>query len=170
MANLNYTVGNWTVVSNEVDTISVPKNLATPDIDWAHDYSVAAQAAGRTELLNISGTTLDPVEKVRITQIKVDNIFHGLDVPDASKLLTRKGSGVILESIFFLEATNGVSGESLVIPYRIQTRHETIPATFITKSAVDWAQARHFGQMLKTGLVDSSLILAAFRGDTDPTK
>lgn len=170
MANLSYTVGNWSIVSREVDTITVPKSMSVTDLDYAHDYSVAASSAGRSELLNISGSSLEPVERFRYTDITVDNIFHGIDVPDSARLCPKKGRGVLVETIFFLEATNGVSGETLMFPLRFQTKVESITHNVVAKPAIDWALARHIGACLQTGSTDGSLLLAAFRGDTDPTK
>jgi hypothetical protein len=170
MANLNYTVGNWTIVSKEVDTISTAKNLAVPDLDYAHDYSVASQAAGRTELLNTSGTGLEPVEKFAYTLGSVDNIFHGLDVPDSAKSCPKKGKAAIVGATFFLEATNSVSGETWSFPLRIQVKVESITHNVVAKQALDWAIARAVAALLQTGSTDASLVLAMFRGDTDPTK
>jgi hypothetical protein len=170
MANLNYVVGNWTVVSKEVDTISTAKPLTVVDIDYAHDYSVASQTAGRTDLLNTSGTSLDPVERFVYQNVSVDNIFHGMPVPDSAKNCPKKGRGVIIEHMFLLEATNSVSGETLVFPLRLRTQCETITLNVVTKAALDWALPRHIGGILETGSTDSTLIMDAFRGDTDPTK
>lgn len=168
--SLNYTVGNWTIVSNEVDTISAPKSLAIPDLDFAHDFSVVTDSASEARLLNTSGTALEPVEKLRYAKEKVNDIYRTVDTLKANQLPSPVGARVLAESTEILSATNSVSGQELNIPIRVWTVVESSTHNTITGQALLWALARHFAAMFGTGEVNSNMLVRLFRGDLDPTK
>lgn len=170
MSNLNYTVGDWTVASHEVDTISTPKTVAIPDLDFAHDFSVSAETAKGTTLLNTSGTSLNPVEQLRYFRNPVNDVYRQTQIPAAMQLPIKSGANVSAESLFVLSLANSVSGQELNVPIRLWTVLETIPHQAITDTALAWALARHISAMYETGKVDAALLVKLFRGDTDPTR
>jgi hypothetical protein len=170
MAQLSYTVGDWTVVSREVDTISSAKNISVPDLDYPVDYSVSADTPGKVELMNVSGTTLEPVERLKYACSVVPNIYHGLDTLDSEKLPTPKGKRPFVESLYLLSATNSVNGASVTVPLRYQTSCESSTMNLVTKQALTWGLYRHIAALLDTGSVDATLLVRLFRGDLDPTK
>lgn len=170
MAQLSYTVGDWTVVSREVDTISTAKNLSIPDLDYPVDFSVSSETPGKVELMNVSGTTLEPVERLKYARSVVPNVYHGLDTLDASKIPSPKGVRPFVESLFLLSATNSATGADYVVPMRFQTSCETTTMNLMTSQALLWGLLRHFAAMFGTGSVDASLLVRLFRGDLDPTK
>lgn len=169
MAQLSYTTGNWAVASHEVDTIATPKNVAVVDLDYAHDFSVASATSSEARLLNTSGTSLEPVEKLRYAKERVADIYRNSDVPKSAQLASPVGTRVLAESIELITGSNTVSGEEKVIPLRVWTCIESSTAQMVTGDALIWALKRHIGQLLATGTVDASLILSLFRGDLNPT-
>lgn len=168
--SLNYTVGNWTVVSNEVDSISTTKSLALPDLDYAHDYSVVTDSSSESRLLNTSGTSLEPVEKLRYGRERVSDIYRTLNTLKANQLPSPVGARVLAESIEILSASNGVSGAELEFPIRIWTCVESSTHNVVTGQALLWALKRHIATLFTTGAVDSDMLVRLFRGDLDPTK
>jgi hypothetical protein len=168
--SLNYNVGNWTVVSNEVDTISAPKSLAIPDLDFAHDYSVVTDSASEARLLNTSGTALEPVEKLRYAKETVNDIYRTIGTLKANQLPSPKGARVLAESTELLSATNSVSGQELVVPVRVWTVIESSTHNTVTGEALLWSLKRHIAQLFGTGEVNENMIVRLFRGDLDPTK
>lgn len=168
--SLNYTVGNWTVVSNEVDSISSPKSLAIPDLDFAHDFSVVTDSASETRLLNTSGDSLEPVEKLRYAKEKVNDIYRTVGTLKANQLPTPVGARVLAEATEILSATNSVSGAELVVPIRVWTVMESSTHNTVTGEALLWALKRHFAQLFGTGEVNENMLVRLFRGDLDPTK
>jgi hypothetical protein len=170
MAQLSYTVGDWTVVSREVDTISTAKNISVPDLDYPVDFSVSSDVPGKVELMNVSGTSLEPVERLKYARSVVPNIYHGLDTLDAEKLAAVKGVRPFIESLFLLSASNSVTGQTVVVPQRWQTSVETTTMNLMTAQALLWGMLRHFSALMGTGSVDASLLVRLFRGDLDPTK
>lgn len=168
--SLNYNVGNWTVVSNEVDTISAPKSLAIPDLDFAHDFSVVNDSASEARLLNTSGTALEPVEKLRYAKETVNDIYRTIGTLKANQLPSPKGARVLAESTELLSATNSVSGAELVVPVRVWTVIESSTHNTVTGEALLWALKRHIAQLFGTGEVNENMIVRLFRGDLDPTK
>lgn len=170
MSNLNYTVGNWTVVSSENDTISTPKQLAIPDLDFASDYSVANESGKETRIINTTGGALEPVEKLRYAKERVADIYRNTETLKANQLPSPVGARVLAEGTEMISASNSVSGAEYEIPLRIWTCIESSTHNAITGEALLWALKRHIAQLFSTGEVDAELLVKLFRGDLDPTK
>lgn len=170
MSNLNYTVGNWTVASHEVDTISTAKTVAIPDLDFAHDFSVSSESAKGTDLLNTSGTALEPVERLRYFRDKIADVYRQTDINVAAKLPSAAGVRVSAENTEILSLANSVSGAELNVPIRIWTCVESSTHQAITGQALLWALLRHFSALFATGATSDTMLVKLFRGDTDPTK
>lgn len=170
MSNLNYTVGNWTVASHEADTISTTKTVAIPDLDFAHDFSVSSETAKGTDLLNTSGTALEPVERLRYFRDKIADIYRTLDIASVAKLPSSAGIRVSAENTEILGLTNSVTGAELDVPIRVWTCIESSTHTAITGAALLWALLRHFSCLFDTGVTSDTMLVKLFRGDTDPTK
>lgn len=170
MAQLHYTVGDWTVESREVDSISTAKSTSVPDLDYQRDFSVSSQVPGKVELMNVSGTSLEPVERLKYARSVVPNVYRGLDTLDAMKLPSTVGARPFVESLFLFNATNSVTGAQVTIPQRWQTSVESSTMNIVTAQALLWGLCRHMSALMGTGSVDASLLVRLFRGDLDPTK
>lgn len=170
MAQLSYTIGNWAVASHEVDTIAQPKSISVADLDYAHDFSVVTDTTSESLLLNTSGTSLEPVEKLRYAKERVNNIYRNLDTLKAAQLPSPIGARVLAEDTILLSLTNSVSGEELVAPVRVWTCIESSTASMITGDALLWALLRHVGQLFQSGAADNSMLVSLFRGDLNPTR
>jgi hypothetical protein len=168
--SLNYSVGNWTVASNEVDSISTTKSLALPDLDFSHDFSVVAGTSSESRLLNTSGTSLEPVEKLRYGRERVADIYRTIGTLKANQLPSPVGARVLAESTEILSASNSVSGAELEFPIRVWTCVESSTHNVVTGTALLWALKRHIASMFLTGQVDDEMLIRLFRGDLDPTK
>jgi hypothetical protein len=168
--SLSYTVGNWTVASHEVDTISTTKNIAVPDLDYAHDFSVAESGDSETKLLNVSGAALEPCERLRYAKERVADIYRYTPTLKTAQLPSPVGARVLAESTEILSAANSVSGADLNIPIRVWTCIESSTHNAVTGAALLWALKRHIASLLATGAVDEGQLVKLFRGDLDPTK
>jgi gamma-glutamyl phosphate reductase len=168
---MQYTVGNWTIDSHEVDTIAQTKNLAVVDLDYVHDFSVSPDGTSQdVRLINTSGTALEPVEKLRYAKERVADIYRNASISKVAQLPSPVGTRVLAENQELLSATNSVSGQELTVPIRIWTCIESSTHNVITGDALLWALKRHIGMLLGTGSVSSEQIIKLFRGDLDPTK
>jgi hypothetical protein len=168
--SLNYTVGDWTVKSNEVDSISTPKTLSLPDLSYSADYSVASSSGKETRIINTTGATLEPVEKLRYAKERVADIYRTVDTLKANQLPSTIGTRVLGESIEILSADNSVSGAGYEIPIRTWTVMESSTHNAITGDALLWALLRHVAALFPTGSVTSAQLIKLFRGDLDPTQ
>lgn len=167
--SLSYTVGNWSVASHEVDTITTPKNLSIPDLDYAVDYSVASEKGNDTSITNTTGTALEPVEKLRYAKEKVNDIYRNTNTLKAAQLPSPIGARVLAEATEIISATNTVSGAEMEIPIRVWTCIESSTHNAVTGQALLWALKRHVAQLFQTGAVDEALLVELFRGDLNPT-
>jgi hypothetical protein len=168
--SLSYTVGNWTVASHENDTISDAKQLAIPDLDYAHDYSVAKESGNDTRIINTTGGTLEPVEKLRYAKERVADIYRTTETLKANQLPSSVGARVLAENTEIISASNSVSGAELEIPIRIWTCVESSTHNAVTGEALLWALKRHVAMLFATGNVTDAQLIKLFRGDLDPTQ
>lgn len=167
---LSYTVGNWAVRSNEVDTIAQTKNVAVPDLDYQHDFSVKSEGADVVELVNTTGSTLQPVEQMRYIWEKVNDIYRKSPTLSANRLPSAVGAKILAEDINILSASNESTGAEAEFPIRVWTCMESSTHNVVTGAALKWALERHISQLYATGLVDASMLIKLFRRDLDPTK
>jgi hypothetical protein len=168
---INYSVGNWTVASHEVDTISSTKQLALPDLDYAHDFSVVSESSqDGVRLQNTSGTALESVERLRYSKERVADIYRNFATLKTAQLPSPVGARVLAESAEILTADNSVSGAELEIPIRVWTCIESSTHNAVTGEALLWALKRHIAALFSTGSVDADQLVKLFRGDLDPTK
>lgn len=165
---ISYTVGNWSVASHEVDTITNTKNIAVPDLDYQHDFSVVSDSGSETRLVNTSGTTLETVERLRYAKERVNDIYRNLDTLKVSQLPSPVGARVLAESLEVLSASNAVSGADIEFPIRVWTCIESSTHNVVTGAALLWALKRHVAAMFATGAVDETMLTALFRGDLNP--
>lgn len=171
MSSLHYTVGNWTVDSGETDSISTTKSLALPDLDYASDFSSNGEGKdGKTVIINTTGGTLNPIERLRYSKERVNDIYKSYDVLRSNQLPTPVGARVLAESVELIHAANSTSGAELDIPIRVWTCVESSTHNTITGDALLWALKRHIAAMFGTGSVSSEMLIQLFRGDLDPTK
>jgi hypothetical protein len=170
MANLDYTVGNWTVASHEVDTILQPKTVQIPDLDFAHDYSVMSNGATETRLLNASGTSLEPTEKLRYAREHVKDIYRSTDIDGAYRLPSPAGVRVLMEVQTILSVTNSVTGQELLVPVRSWKCLETSVHPAITGQALLWQNCRQDALSYGTNQTNPDMLVKLFRGDLDPTR
>lgn len=166
--SMTYTVGNWSVASHDVDTITTPKNVAVPDLDYQHDYSVKTEGSNQTILLSTSGSSLEPSEQLRYSREKVNDIYRNSDILKANQLPSPTGARVLAESIMRWSASNSVSGAELEYPTRVWTVIESSTHNAVTGAALLYALKRHIAQLFQTGVVDEQMLIALFRGDTNP--
>lgn len=165
---MSYTVGNWTVVSHDVDTISDTKNIAVPDLDYQHDFTVKTDSANATILLNTSGTALEPSEQLRYSRERVNDIYRNTQILKANQLPSPSGARILAEDTMRFSATNSVSGAELEAPIRVWTCIESSTHNVITGDALLYALKRHIAQLFQTGAVDADMLIQLFRGDTNP--
>lgn len=170
MSSLSYTIGNWTVASNETDTISTTKNLALPDLSYAQDFSKSEDTGKNVRIINTTGGTLEPVEKLRYAKERVADIYRTTDTLKANQLPSTVGARVLAENTEIIGASNAVSGAEVEIPIRVWTCIESSTHNAITGDALLWALKRHVAALFGTGEVTSAQLVKLFRGDLDPTQ
>lgn len=167
---LDYTIGNWTIKSHEVDSISVPKTVSIPDLDYVHDFSVASADPNNVYLINVSGSALIPVERMRYGKERVSDIYRNTDIPRISQFSSPIGARAVFEDINYFTVTNAITGSEQIVPTRLWTCIESIMGNVITGEALLWSLLRHIAQMFPTGAVDDNMLIRIFRGDLDPTR
>jgi hypothetical protein len=174
-----YTTGNWTIEELYVDSISTPKTMSLPDLDWAHDWHQASKPTGRSVASNAAeayfgdstGPTVDDVEHLTVSHRPVKNVYDDLPIPiDVSNQYAQKTGRAVYRSFTTIyKATNSVSGQEVYIPLR-SSRTYTIPAMpLVTPDLVTSFLKRSISSELATGSTDGTLLLAELRRDLDPT-
>jgi hypothetical protein len=168
MGSLSYTIGNWTVASNESDTISTPKTLTIPDLDYASDFSLSQDKGKEAIILNVTGGTLEPVERLRYAKEKVNDIYRTTETLKSNQLPSPIGARILAESLEIVKATNSINAAEYDIPLRVWTCVESSTHNAVTGAALLWALKRHFAAMFGTGVVTEDMLIALFRGDLNP--
>jgi hypothetical protein len=167
---MSYTIGNWTVEPLTSDSISTAKALSLVDLDYATDYTVTERGTAEVRLANTTGAGLAPVEQLRYGRTRVKDIYaSSMDVPAGQKCNSKEGIRSLHEIRYLLKATNGVSGQELLLPMRGWICLEVPTVDFISASALTDLFKRTVSAALATGKTDGTLVADVARGDLDPT-
>lgn len=166
---MSYTVGNWTVASQTVDTISTPKTLSIPDLSYATDFSVQSRNKTEIRLANSTGAGLLTPEILRYVRQGEQDIYSSFNVPESQQINVRDGVVVTTEVRYLLKATNSVSGQEVILPMRGWINLKVPTADFITGQALTDLLMRTIASAFKTGATDGTLVKDLARGDLDPT-
>lgn len=166
-----YTAGNWSVSVMTTDTKTTAKSVSVTDMDWANDFVVSKESNG-TEcvLTNVTGDALVSPEIVRFSRNNIDDIYKNIkvEVPNSARLPAKKGIRTYVELNFCLQATNSVSGEEFLIPFRGATFLEMPTANLVTSDAVEYLLKRTIAALFKTGVTSDTLEVGLARGDLNP--
>lgn len=166
---MSYTTGNWTVAPLTSDTISNPKSLSIPDLDYAVDYTTASRGTDEATLANVTAPGLQPAEVLRYGRSRVADVYNGASIPASQRCNVREGVRTLHEVRYNLKATNSVSGEELLLPMRGWICLQAPTVDFITSGALTDLVKRTIAAAFATGAVDGSLVTDVARGDLDPT-
>jgi hypothetical protein len=164
-----YTTGNWSVEQLTTDSITEPKNLPVVDLSYASDYTVVSDEPAEARLANVTGAGLSPVEYLRYGRRTVKDVYNSFDVPEASRCNITEGVRTLHEVKYLLKATNSVSGQELLLPFRGWIALEAPTVDFVKPEALELLLKRTVGAALATGSVDGTLVTHVARGDLDPT-
>lgn len=166
-----YTAGNWSVEVLTTDTKTTAKTVSVTDMDWANDFVVSKESNGsECVLTNVTGSALVSPEVVRFQRSNIDDIYKNIkvEVPNSARLPAKKGIRTYVELNLCLQATNSVSGEEYLIPFRGAMFLEMPTASLVTSDAVDYLLKRTISSLFKTGVVTDSLEVGLARGDLNP--
>lgn len=163
-----YTIGNWTVDQLTTDSISTAKSLSLVDLDYGDDYTVIADEPTEAKLANTTGSGLNPVEYLRYGRRTVKDVYSTFPVPDAQKCSVTDGVRTLHEVRLLLKATNSVSGEEVLLPFKGWICLEAPTADFVKPAAIELLLKRTVSCALATGSTDGTLATDVARGDLVP--
>lgn len=165
---MSYTTGNWTVTSQQTDTIATAKTLSIPDMSYAANFAVTSDEPGECKLANITGSALLPVENLRYGRTVIANVYANTEVPASSQLEVKTGVRILVESAEQLHAVNSVSGKEVDVPVRAWLCVQVPTAGIVGDKAIEHAVGRCLGAMFSTGTVTTARLEACARGSVNP--
>jgi hypothetical protein len=160
------------------DTITTPKTLSIPDLDYAHDFSERVKLKGRTPsasadekyFVNNTGVSIAAPESVVYGRQPIANIYSNLEV-DMSEQLAQKGGHRAYATVYSLwRGTNTISGQEVVVPFRMTISFDNPDASLVSQAIVEANFKRGISHLLATGATDGGLLAKMLRGDLDPTR
>lgn len=166
--SLSYIIGDWTIVDQITDTISTPKNLPLPDLDFASDFAVSNNGTAEATLTNITGTSLESPESIRYARTTVSDVYSGSDIPSSQRHAVKTGVRTLCEVKFTLKATNSTSGAEVFLPLKGWVCLQVPTVNLITGAAVTYALQRAVASAFNTGVVTNTREVEVARGDLIP--
>lgn len=165
---MNYTIGNWTVVSQTTDTTSTPKTLSITDLSYDKDFTVATTSNEELILHNMTGKALSTAESIRYARTNVADVYKNSNVPATSRLAAKQGVRTLCEVQLELKATNNVSGAEVTIPAKGWICIQIPTAAMVTPEAVEYVLGRTIAAAFNKGATDENRIVELVRGDLNP--
>lgn len=175
---MSTSIGNWTISTLYKDTISNPKSLSIPDLDYAHDFSGRVKLKGRTPsanadeqyYVNNTGESITSPEQTVYGRQPIANVYNNLDVDATAQLPQKGGHRVYCTDYVLYSAVNSVSGAEVMVPLRGTFSIDVPDASLVTQSIVEDFQKRLVSHMFGTSQVNGDMVAKMLRGDIDPTR
>lgn len=167
-AALNYTSGNWTVVSLTTDTVTAGKTLTIADLSYNVDYTKVEDTATEAKLVNVTGSSLTSPEIIRYAKSDVKNVYTNSEVGASNQMPVKTGVRTLVEANVLVSATNSVSGEEYMVPVRAWTCVQVPTASFVSDKVLEYALGRCLGATFDTSKVTISREEDIARGSLIP--
>lgn len=150
---LDYTSGDWNVVSLTTDTLPTAKTLSISDLDYSADYAKVLDTASEAQLANTTSATLSTMETLRFARNDVANVYNGTKIGAGNQMPVKTGVRTLVEANVTIKAVNAVSGEELLIPIRAWTCVQIPTASFISSRVMEYALGRSLAALFATGKI-----------------
>lgn len=155
----SYTIGDWTVSDLVADTLTTPKNISVPDLDYAVDFTKVLDTAEEAKIANVTGPDLVSHENIRFARSEVGNIYAGSNSDSAMVLPMKKGVQVMCEIGNTYRAANSVSGNEYDLPCKGRIVLRFPASTCVTKTLVNDLLVRTVASAFGTGAVTADRIM-----------
>jgi hypothetical protein len=164
-----YTTGNWSVEQLTTDSITTPKDLSIVDLDYSNDFTVVSEKPTEVILANTTGEGFIPVEHIRYGRRPLADIYGNFpDVASGQRTPVKDGYRCMTEVKYLLKATNTVSGQEILLPFRSWISYDIPMVDFVKPQAVELLVKRTIASAFATGKVDDTMIVDIARGDLNP--
>lgn len=149
---VDYTVGNWTVKSLVTDTnVLLPKQVSIPDLDYADDFTKKKGDNGESRYINVTSASLVSPEYIRYGQQDKSDCYANTDIPATYRSDARGATKTLVAIESRVQATNSVSGETVIFPLKCSITTEVPTASCIGEDCLYWALGRALGALFYTG-------------------
>jgi hypothetical protein len=165
----NYTIGNWTVSDQYLDTVATAKNIPVPDLTYASDFQKTVDTPDEALVSNITGPDLMPHETVRFAKSSVSNIYQGVDLVDPGSVApVKRGVQVMAELVTVYHISNSVTGDEYDLPCKGRIVLRLPSMSCVTDALVSDLLCRTISASFGTGEVSSARIVEMARGALVP--
>jgi hypothetical protein len=163
-----YTIGNWVVEDLITDTNTATKNIAVPDLTWA-DYAKTQDEPNEAIVANTTSLEVTSPETVRFACSNVANIYDKTSIDPTMQASVKAGTQVMTELKYFVRATNQISGQEILLPFKGRTVLVIPKFPAVTAEAVEYALKRtHAINYDSDGSIDASRVIELTRGSLLP--
>lgn len=154
------------------DSITTPKNISIPDLDYATDFAVTKDSASEVILTNTT-SPIDQPETIRFGYQNVGNVYTGTGIDPSFMATTKRGVSLVAQVNDILrvstDSTNECCGSTYDLPL---SAHVVIKVPLNQNVTADIALTlakRAFATLFGTGEVTSDKLNQMLRDSLKPT-
>lgn len=161
----------YTTSFGYTDTISTPKNIAIPDLDYANDFAVVRDDASEVILTNVT-SPVDQAETIRFGYQNVTNVYNNTGIDPSVMATTKRGVSIVgqVNDILRVSSTDGTCcdvGYDLPIEAHVVVK---VPLNqFVTSEVALTIVKRAFSTFFATGSVTADRLNALLRDALKPS-
>lgn len=151
------------------DTITTPKNVAVPDLDFANDFRVTTDVPGEVIMTNVT-SPLDRNETIRFALSNVKDIYTNSGVDAAYQAASHQGISLVVQVNDTWRYADAADPTAQAVDLPI-TAHLVIKApktSFLSADNYLSIGQRAFSLMFGTGEVTSARLMMLLKGALDP--
>lgn len=154
------------------DSITTPKTLEVPDLDYAKDFAVTKDSADEVILTNTT-SPVDQPETIRFGYQTVANVYTNTGIDPNFMAITKQGISLVAQVNDIMRVENNSEDCCSPLAYDLPIQaHVVIKVPknqFVTADVALNAAKRAFASLLATGSVTSERLNAMLRDALKPS-
>lgn len=139
-------------------------------LNFAKDYRVKSNDAGKEVVLTNLSSPIDRPEKIRIAYSEIANVYTGTGIDPSVSSPTKRGVSVLVQLTNVLTVTDSVDPSyRRDYPLSIHAVIKVPSSEFITADVIEENLGRLMSGLFDTGSIDTSRLESILRGSLVPS-
>lgn len=162
---------SYSISTGYTDTISTPKSLSIPDLDYKVDFAVTSESAKEVIISNIT-SPMDRTETFRFAVSDVKDVYTGTSVDSSFMAPSHKGVTLVcqLNDIWRYVDPSNLSLAQIDLPIEAHFVLKVPKTSYVTADQFLSVFQRLASLAFSTGSVTSSRLFNMLKGALDPTE
>lgn len=160
---------SYTINKGYTDTIATTKDVALPDLDYAHDFRVSQDTPGEVIMINTT-SPMDRGETIRFAITNVKDVYTNTGVDAAYQAASHQGVSLVVQvnDTWRYEDATAPTASKVDLPISAHLVIKVPKTSFLGADDHLSIAKRVFSLLFDTGSVTSARLMTLLKGALDP--